>query len=321
MSYQLNKNYSELGQELRVVFVETLEALMEEQPFVVALEADLGGASGFTKIAKSHPEQFVQCGIAEANMIGVAAGISLLGYRPFIHTFAPFATRRVFDQLYLSGAYAKTTLNIYGSDPGVSVAGNGGTHTSFEDIALMRTIPEAIVCDVADATQLAYVIKAFSTLSGIHYVRGSRKAIHQIYQTDSTFELGKANCLMEGDDVLIISCGQLLKDALDCAMALQQKGIGCTILDMFTIKPIDQEAILKHSIGKKAIVTFENHSIIGGLGSSVAEIIAEQGIHSKFKRIGVNDRFGQVGSQDYLKEAFGLTAEHLLEEIVQLLSK
>ena len=319
MTFTLVKNRNKKGRELRTCVVETLQNTMDKNKKIVALEADLGGASGFTKIQKSHPNQFVQCGIAEANMVGVAAGLSLVGYIPFLHTFGPFATRRVFDQLYLSGGYAKTTINIYGSDPGFCVGVNGGTHTTFEDIALVRTIPGAVVCDAADDWQLQYIIEEFTKLEGIHYVRANRKDVRDVFELGSTFTIGKANVLQEGSDVLIIVCGQLVSDALDCVKELEDEGISVTVLDMFTIKPLDVESIIIHAKNKKAVVTFENHSIIGGLGSAVAEVLAEHSISTKFKRIGVNDHFGEVGSPEYLQEKFGLTAKHLEKEIKALL--
>lgn len=220
--FQLAENRQETGKELRSCVVETLQELMREDDKVTALEADLGGASGFTKIKETNPNRFIQCGIAEANMIGVAAGLSVTGYKPFVHTFAPFATRRVFDQLFLSGAYAGNTINIYGSDPGFSVASNGGTHTSWEDVALMREIPGAVVCDPADDVQMEWIIKEFSKIEGIHYVRANRKAVRNVYQKGSEFEIGKGNILKQGDDILIIAAGQLVSEALDCAEALEK---------------------------------------------------------------------------------------------------
>jgi transketolase len=319
MTFTLVKYRNQKGKELRLCVVETLQSMIDQDKAVIALEADLGSASGFTKIQTSHPQNFVQCGIAEANMVGVSAGLSLEGYKPFLHTFAPFATRRVFDQLYVSGAYAKTTMNIYGSDPGFTVGLNGGTHTSFEDVALMRTIPNAVVCDAADATQLEWILREFSMIEGVHYIRANRKAVRNIYEKGSTFEVGKANVLTKGNDVLIIASGQLVSEALDCANQLEENNISVTVIDMFTIKPLDVACILRHATDKKAVVTFENHSIIGGLGSAVAETLTEHRIHVPFKRVGVNDIFGEVGTPEYLQSKYGLTAIDLEHHIYQLL--
>lgn len=276
--FQLAENRQEAGRELRDCVVETLQELMKDDDKITALEADLGGASGFTKIKKTNPERFIQCGIAEANMMGVAAGLSLTGFKPFTHTFAPFATRRVFDQLFLSGAYAGNTINVYGSDPGFSVASNGGTHTAWEDVALIREIPGAVICDPADDVQMEWIIKEFLKMEGIHYVRSNRKAVRNVYKKGSSFKIGQGNILKEGKDILIIAAGQLVSEALDCAEELEKEGYSVEVIDMFTIKPLDEKLLIKEAKGKSKIVTIENHSIYGGLGSAVSEVIAENGI-------------------------------------------
>ena len=315
--FQLAENRQEAGRELRDCVVETLQELMKDDDKITALEADLGGASGFTKIKKTNPERFIQCGIAEANMMGVAAGLSLTGFKPFTHTFAPFATRRVFDQLFLSGAYAGNTINVYGSDPGFSVASNGGTHTAWEDVALIREIPGAVICDPADDVQMEWIIKEFLKMEGIHYVRSNRKAVRNVYKKGSSFKIGQGNILKEGKDILIIAAGQLVSEALDCAEELEKEGYSVEVIDMFTIKPLDEKLLIKEAKGKSKIVTIENHSIYGGLGSAVSEVIAENGISVPVKRIGVKEKFGQVGTAEFLQEEFGLTAKQIKETICQ----
>lgn len=315
--FQLAENRQETGRELRDCVVETLQELMKDDDKITALEADLGGASGFTKIKKTNPDRFIQCGIAEANMMGVAAGLSLTGFKPFTHTFAPFATRRVFDQLFLSGAYAGNTINIYGSDPGFSVASNGGTHTAWEDVALIREIPGAVICDPADDVQMEWIIKEFSKMEGIHYVRSNRKAVRNVYKKGSSFKIGQGNILKEGKDILIIAAGQLVSEALDCAEELEKEGYSIEVIDMFTIKPLDEKLLIKEAKGKSKIVTIENHSIYGGLGSAVSEVIAENGIPVSVKRIGVKEKFGQVGTAEFLQEEFGLTAKQIKKTISQ----
>lgn len=315
--FQLAENRQEAGRELRDCVVETLQELMKDDDKITALEADLGGASGFTKIKKTNPERFIQCGIAEANMMGVAAGLSLTGFKPFTHTFAPFATRRVFDQLFLSGAYAGNTINVYGSDPGFSVASNGGTHTAWEDVALIREIPGAVICDPADDVQMEWIIKEFLKMEGIHYVRSNRKAVRNVYKKGSSFKIGQGNILKEGKDILIIAAGQLVSEALDCAEELEKEGYSVEVIDMFTIKPLDEKLLIKEAKGKSKIVTIENHSIYGGLGSAVSEVIADNGISVPVKRIGVKEKFGQVGTAEFLQEEFGLTAKQIKETICQ----
>lgn len=319
--FTLAKDRSQMGPELRSVVVSTLQGLMAERDDVVALEADLGGASGFTKIAATNPDRFVQCGIAEADMMGIAAGMSSEGFVPFCHTFGPFATRRAFDQVFLSGAYAGNTLNIYGSDPGFTVATNGGTHTTYEDVALMRTIPGAVVADAADAVQMGWIVREFAGLgAGVHYVRGNRKAVRDVYAPGSTFEIGRGNVVRPGDDVLVVTAGQLVSDALDAAEALAAQGVSVEVVDMFCIKPLDVDLLVSEAAGKRAVVAFENHNVIGGLGSAVAEVMAERAIAVPLVRHGVEERFGQVGPAGFLQEEYGLTADALVATVTEALA-
>lgn len=314
--FRLVENRNEKGKDQRMAIVNTLQELMNQDDRIVVLEADLGAASGFTKIHESHPERFIQCGIAEANMTGIAAGLSLLGFKPWIHSFAPFVSRRNFDQLYVSGAYAQNTINIFGSDPGFAVAHNGGTHTTWEDVALMRTIPHSIVVDPCDAVQFAWVVKEFMKHSGIHYVRSNRKAVRKIYREDSTFTLGKGNVLKEGSDVLIVCAGELVSEALDAVAMLAEKGYSAALIDMFTIKPFDRELLLAQAKGKKLIVSFENHSVTGGLGSAVEEVLAANPMNIAFRKMGVEEQFGQVGTAAFLQKEYHLTAQDLVETII-----
>ena len=313
--FTLAKDRTQKGKELRSVMVESIEAAMDADDRIVACEADLGGASKFTNIGKSHPDRFVQCGIAEADMMGIAAGMSSEGFRPFVHTFGPFATRRAFDQVYLSGAYAHNTINIYGSDPGFCVGTNGGTHTTWEDMAIMRTVPGALVCDAADATQLAWIVSEFAKSEGIHYVRANRKDVRNVYEPGSTFEMGKGNLLKQGSDVLIVACGQVVSDALDAAEALEEQGVSCSVIDMFCVKPLDEELLLSEAAGKKLVVTFENHGVIGGLGDACAAVFAEKGGMPRLVRHGVKERFGQVGTPAFLQKEFHLTADDLVATV------
>lgn len=318
--FTLAKDRTKKGAELRDVMVDSIEQAMALDERVVALEADLGGASRFTNIAKKYPRRFIQCGIAEANMIGVAAGMSSEGYHPFTHTFGPFSTRRVFDQIFLSGAYAHNTINIFGSDPGFCVGINGGTHTTWEDMALMRSIPGAIVCDPADETQMRWIVAEYAKLEGIHYIRANRKDVRNVYEPGSTFEFGKGNLLREGSDALIIACGQLVSEALDAAETLAEQGVDCSVVDMFCVKPLDEQLVLEQAAGKKLVVTFENHGVIGGLGDAVAATLAEAGSGVKLVRHGVKERFGQVGDPAWLQRDFHLTAEDLVKSVEEGLS-
>ena len=301
--------------EMRKVFVETLDELMKEDGRVIALEADLGGASGFSKLKNSHPSQFINVGIAEANMMGIAAGLSMRGRVPFVHTFAPFAVRRACDQIFLEGAYAGNTINIYGSDPGACAAQNGGTHTTLEDIAIMRAIPTVEVYDPADGVQLRWLIRELAGRKGVHYIRAARKGMPDIYAEDSSFETGRGCVLREGKDVLLVAAGLGLKLALEAAEQLRAEGIDAGVIDMFTIAPLDTELLKAQIPGKKLVVTVENHGITNGLGSAVAEVIAGEGYGVRLSRIGSRNQFGQVGSQEYLMKAYELTVENILDTV------
>ena len=318
--FKLAEDWGTAGRPYRDAIVDTLIDMMKDNKSIVMLEADLGGASGTLKIQRELPEQFFECGISEANMMGMAAGMSSEGLIPFTHTFGPFASRRCFDQVYLSGAYAHNTINIWGSDPGFTVGANGGTHTTWEDVALMRTIPGSVVVDGADPVQTEWVVREFAKTEGVHYLRTGRKSSYKIYEEGSTFELGKGNVVRQGSDVLIVTAGQLLKDALEAAESLEKQGISIEVIDMFCIKPLDAKLLLSESAGKKAVVTFENHGVIGGLGDACASALMEAGVSVPFKRHGVVESFGQVGTMDWLQKEFKLTAADLEQTVKALLA-
>lgn len=308
--------------ELRKVFVDSLDYLMQNNEKIVVLEADLGGASGTISLKEKYKDRFIQVGIAEANMIGMACGMSMRGYIPFVHTFAPFSTRRALDQIYIEGAYAKNTINIYGSDPGIYAAVNGGTHSTYDDISIMKSIPDTIVLAPADSVCFDWCIKELSKLKGVHYIRANRKANPKIYEDGSRFELGKGNVLVDGNDVVIFSMGGIILHALEAAEELNIKhNINCKVIDMFSIKPIDEKLVKESILETKLAVTFENHSIIGGLGSSVAEIIADNGLNAKLVRIGNNNRFGQVGDAESQRLDYGLTKENIISKVLDNISR
>ncbi|MFL8968874.1 transketolase family protein [Helcococcus kunzii] len=305
--------------ELRQVFVNTLDKLIMENPKILVFEADLGGASGTTKLKEKHSKQFVQVGISEANMIGMAAGASIRGYVPFVHTFSPFTTRRALDQIFIAGAYSGNTLNIYGSDPGFCAGANGGTHSTYDDISTMRNIPGTTVLAPADSVCFEWCMMEVSKIKGVNYIRGNRKANPKIYEDGSTFELGKGNILREGSDILIYTMGELVLYALEAADILDKKGIDVEVIDMFSIKPFDRDLVISETCDKKLAITFENHNVLGGLGSTVAEIMTENGISTPLHRIGVDNRFGQVGNPEDQRKDYGLTSERIVNEVIDFL--
>ena len=303
--------------EMRQVYANTVLELAKSNPNFIALEADLMGSIATNKIQSQIPDQLINCGIMEAHMISAAAGMSLTGKIPFCHTFGQFATRRAYDQLYISAAYAKLNVKILGSDAGVSAEHNGGTHMPFEDIGLMRLIPDATVYEASDATMLEYLLKDAANEYGVHYIRTIRKAATKLYEAGETFPKGKGKVLRQGHDVTIIASGIMVAESLKAADLLAEQGIQATVIDMYSIKPIDQDLIIEYAKKTGAIVTAENHNVIGGLGSAVAEVLCEK-CPTPLRRIGVKEQFGQVGQIDYLKEVYELTANDIVKAVKEV---
>jgi transketolase len=306
--------------EMRKVYCETLIKLVESNRQVMALDADLMVGAGTKPFAARFPERNIDCGIQEANMYGVAAGLSVTGKIPFAHTFAPFCSRRACDQIFLSCAYAKLNVKIIGSDPGITAALNGGTHMPFEDIGIMRTIPEMVVIEPTDTVMLREMITQIADEYGTHYLRLARRTVTKIYETGSSFEIGKAVPIRDGSDLTIIAAGFCVAEALKAAAILEKQGVSARVLDMFTIKPLDTEAVVKAARETGAIVTAENHNILGGLGSAVAEVLGEN-LPVPLERIGVRDLFGEVGPTDYLAERFELTAGDIVKKAERVLQR
>jgi len=305
---------------MRDVYCQTLIELSKKNDQIVVLDADLMSSMGMIPFLEEFPERTFNCGVQEANMIGVAAGLSATGKIPYAHTFGPFATRRCYDQVFLSGGYAKSNIRIIGSDPGVTAAYNGGTHMPFEDLGIMRNIPEMTIIAPTDSIMLKNIIKQLAGLYGMFYLRLLRKNAIKIYKEGSTFKIGKAVKLKDGKDVTIIANGIMVSEALNAAYMLEERGISARVLDMFTLKPIDKEEIIVCAKETGAIVTAENHNIINGLGSAVAEVLAEN-IPTPMERVGVKDLFGEVGPVDYLKERFELTVNDIVRKVEKVLKR
>lgn len=313
MSYTVNFEHAGDEGAMREAFAETMTELVKEDPRIIYLEADLMNSIGMVEFAGAFPRNSVNCGIQEANMIGTAAGMSAVGLVPFTHTFGCFATRRALDQIFLSGAYAKTNIRMLGSDPGVTAAYNGGTHMPFEDIGLLRGIPGITIIEPTDSAMLRDMVKQTAKLEGIFYLRLSRKNAVRVFEAGSTFEIGKAAVIRDGTDVTLIASGICVDESMKAAEILEHQGISTAIINIFTIKPVDRDAIAGAARNTGAIVTVENHNIHNGLGSAVAEVLAET-VPVPMERVGIQDRFGQVGSVEYLKEQYGLTAENIAKQ-------
>ncbi|MCX5773121.1 MAG: transketolase family protein [Fusobacteria bacterium] len=320
LNFKLSKEHGLEKNAMRTVYCDTLIALANSNKNIVALDADLMSSMGMNAFKKTFPDRMFNCGVQEANMIGVAAGLSSIGKIPYAHTFGPFASRRCFDQIFLSCAYSKQNVRIIGSDPGITAAYNGGTHMPFEDLALMRTVPEMNIIVPSDSVMLEDIIRKTENLYGNFYIQLLRNNAVSIYEKGSKFTLGKANKIVEGKDITIIANGIMVSECLIAAEQLSKIGIHARILDMFCLKPIDKESILNAAQETGAIVTVENHNIINGLASAVSEVIVEECLVPMGK-IGVRDQFGQVGSVEYLKEVYHLTPQDIVEEVIKTLKR
>ena len=299
----------------RNAYGEALVELAERYPELVVLDADLAGATMTKFFAEAYPERFFDCGIAECNMTGIAAGMATAGLKPFTNTFAMFAAGRAFEQVRNSIAYPHLNVKIVGSHGGVSVGEDGATHQCIEDFALMRAIPGMLVCCPCDGHEMRLAVEALLNYEGPAYMRLQRSA-SEIF-TDEVpgyrFELGKGVTLREGRDVTLIATGLMVGEARKAAELLAAEGIEARVIDMHTLKPLDGELVLKAARETGAIVTSEEHTIVGGLGSAVAELLSER-CPVPVLRHGVNDEFGRSGKASDTLAYFGLTAEKLAEK-------
>jgi len=296
--------------EMRAVYAECLAEMMEKDPHVCVLDADLSKASGTRKLYERFPRQMFDCGVAEQNMASIAAGLSSYGFKPWIESFTPFATRRICDQVAISISYARQNVKIVGTDPGISAELNGGTHMSMEDIGVLRSVPGVVIFEPVDEVQLRAAMPVLNEYKGCVYMRLFRKNQPVVFGEDYEFELFKADLLREGGDLTIFVSGMLTKDVLDAAEQLKAEGVDCEVINVHTIKPIDRESVLASARKTGAVLTVENHNIVGGLHSAVLETLAEEKI--PVCAVGVPDRFGEVGKIPYLREVMGMTTEDIV---------
>ena len=295
--------------EMRAVYAECLAKLMESDRRVCVLDADLAKASGTRALYERFPRQMFDCGIAEQNMASIAAGLSSYGFKPWIESFTPFATRRICDQAAISIAYAGRNVKIVGTDPGISAELNGGTHMSMEDIGVMRSIPGMVIFEPVDETQLRAAMPVLAAYEGCVYMRLFRKQSPDVFSEGYEFDLFKADTLREGKDLSIFVSGMFTRDVLDAAAELESEGLSCEVVNVHTIKPIDRGSVIASARKTGAALTVENHNIIGGLHSAVCEALALERV--PVSALGVADRFGEVGKIPYLREALGLTKEDI----------
>lgn len=305
----------------RESFGKAIAELADQYPDVVVLDADLAAATKTGIFKKAHPERFIDCGIAECNMIGIAAGLAACGKIPFAASFAMFSAGRAFEQVRNSVGYPHLNVKIVGSHAGISVGEDGATHQCCEDIGLMRTIPGMVILNPADHYEMLAAVKAAIEYQGPVYLRLGRLAVESVNNNDDyKFEIGKGITLRDGSDITVIATGLLVGEAVKAADVLKAEGISVRVIDMHTIKPLDKELVLKAAKETGKIITAEEHNVIGGLGDAVASVLAEE-LPTPLVKIGVNDEFGYSGPATELLKEFGLCASHIQEVVKKTLGK
>ena len=306
----------------RNAYGETLVALGKKYPELVVLDADLSKSTKTIMFAKEYPNRFFEMGIAEANMISTAAGLASCGKLPFVSTFAVFATGRVYDQIRMDVAYSNSNVKIFATHGGISVGKDGVSHQMIEDIALMRVLPNMTVLAPSDATQVQRIVELMAATEGPMYARVGRASAPVIYKKADLRDLriGKGLIVADGSDVSIIACGTLVDPALDARKTLLKNGVEARVVDMHTIKPLDKQLVLKCAQETKVIISAEEHSVIGGLGGAIAEVLAERGYLGKFKRMGIQDIFCESGDPRDLLEKYKLNEKHIALTAKKLLA-
>ena len=305
---------------VRVAYGEALQELGASKKNLVVLDADLAHATMTCKFGEAYPECFFNMGISEADMMDTAAGLAISGFVPVASTFALFGTGRAYEQIRNSICYPKLNVKIACTHSGLTVGEDGGSHQSVEDISLMRGVPNMTVVVPCDAVQMKKALTAAVEMNGPVYLRVSRPPAPVFTEESDAFEIGRGNLLKKGSDLTIIATGLMVYQALVAAEELDKQGVSAAVIDMATIKPIDKEIILEAAKTTGKIITVEEHSIIGGLGSAVAEVLAENA-PVPMKRIGIEDRFGQSGTPDELLKAYGLSADNIVKQAKIMVKK
>lgn len=306
----------------RAAYGKALVEMSVTEKNLVVLDADLSGSTMTKDFGNANPERFFNMGIAECNMVGVAAGLAAAGKKPFVNSFAMFSAGRVWEQVRNSVAYAGLNVKVIGSHGGLSVGEDGATHQCIEDMGIMRTIPEMMVLCPCDGNEMKAAVKALLDYDGPAYMRLGRLAVETV--TDSVkgynFKLGKGAMLRDGSDVTIIAVGMMVQMALEAAKILEEQGVSARVIDMHTIKPLDEAIVLAAAKETGAIVTTEEHNIMGGLGGAVAEFVSEN-CPVPVVRHGVEDKFGRSGKAEEVLKAYGLTPEGIVEKALKAVEK
>ncbi len=308
-----------MGKATREAYGEALRELGGQNENIVVLDADLSGSTKTAMFKKEYPTRFFNAGIAEQNMIGTAAGLAAAGKIPFASTFAVFATGRAFEQIRNSVCYPKLNVKIAATHAGLTVGEDGATHQAIEDVAIMRALPNMAVIVPADAAEAAAAVRFAADYNGPMYIRLGRSGVPDVFDASYEFKFGKAVTLKEGTDVTLIGMGIMTAAAVEAAEMLAEEGISAAVLNMPTVKPIDEDAIVAAAQATGAIVTCEEHSIVGGLGSAVAEVLAEKA-SARLVRVGVKDTFGESGKPADLLKKYGLTAADIVAAAKQAIA-
>lgn len=306
--------------EMRQMLCNTMNELMEKHENIIFMDADLAEANGTMPLRKSFPERAFDIGISEANMASMAGGMSAYGMNPYICTFSAFASRRICDQIAISLAYAKQNVKIIATDAGIAAETNGGTHMSFEDIGVLRSIPGVVIIDVVDEIQLREVLLKTVDYQGVVYIRIPRKEVKAVHTEDYKYDMLKADILKSGDDVTIFSTGLMTNAALEASKILALEGINAEVISVPTIKPLDEDTIVKSLAKTKKAVTIENHNVIGGLYSAISEVSCRK-CPTLMRSLGVQNHFGEVGGMAFLAKKYGMTAEDIVRECRELVKK
>lgn len=310
-----------MKKEMRRVYHDTLESLLENNKKVVMLDADLTNCVQTGDLYAKYPNQCINCGISEANMLSTAAGLSLSGLTPFAQTFVPFITRRALDQFYMSICYSHTNVFLYGSEPGIYSQANGGTHCSVEDFSILRALPYINVCAPSDPTSFEWIMNEYVNNPKPIYVRAPRAALPILYKDVSSLQFGKGQYLYKGERIAIITIGDRVHKAMEAREELLKDGINVSVVDLMFVKPYDQQLILDVIKNHDQIITFENHNIYGGIGDIIASEIATSDYSCKLTKMGIPDVSVEVGTLPYLEEKYHLSTEHLVEKVKNIVKK
>jgi transketolase len=306
--------------ELRAAYCNALMEAAKKDQRIITIDCDMRASMGTKAFAAAFPDRAFNLGIQEANACGMAAGLSSVGFVPFLQTFSVFVSRRLYDQAFLSCGYAGQNVKLVGGDAGISTSTNGGTHMPFEDIGIMRCIPGITIIEPADACAMTALLPQIAAHTGLVYMRMQRRKAKTIYAAGTEIQLGRANVLRAGNDAAIITCGMLVSEALLAAEKLAERGVQARVVDMHTIKPLDAECVLACARETGAVITAENHNRMGGLGDSVAACLART-CPTPMEMVGVDEQFGEVGSVDYLMERFGLGADSIVQKTLACIAR